>query len=33
MIKKTLLLLLTGLLTISCNDREVEFNDLGYSRN
>ena len=30
MIKKTLLLLLTGLL-FSCNDREVEFNDLGYS--
>ncbi len=28
--KKLLLLLLTGLL-FSCNDREVEFNDLGYS--
>lgn len=32
MIKKTLLLLLTGLL-FSCNNREVEFNDLEYSRN
>ena len=29
--KKLLIFLLTGLLTISCNDREVEFNDLGYS--